>query len=301
MPDFNALQNAFDRGAAPRRSSTSCSTCPFFEGYDLREVPLRERRRLLQAAARRQGQRARALQRRLRRPTPASILAVGLPHGARRRHRQARRCALRVAAHRDLAEAEVQAAPGVRRRRLHRPQPAATAAGRQPAARRARRRRQAGLRRQRRHRLGRETGARAASQADSHRDRSSRRSRPAIRPSRGRWSQARRRQPSAGSSPSWWPRSTFAEWTPDGQIRHASYHGPAHRQAGPQIVTARRPAAIGFAGAAAVAGPSRDAQDRRRRHQGQQRRARDRPEHRPHQARPGALLRDRSPTGSCRT
>ena len=30
-----------------------------------------------------------------------------------------------------------------------------------------------------------------------------------------------RRAASAGSSRSWWPRSTFAEWTPDGQIRHA--------------------------------------------------------------------------------
>lgn len=54
LPDFNALQNALDK-------ASSASICyflfdlPFFEGHDLRRVPLRERRAFLQAYLQRHG------------------------------------------------------------------------------------------------------------------------------------------------------------------------------------------------------------------------------------------------------
>lgn len=48
-PDFNALQNAFDKGKGADRIVYFVFDAPFFQGQDLREVPLRERRRLLQA------------------------------------------------------------------------------------------------------------------------------------------------------------------------------------------------------------------------------------------------------------
>lgn len=46
-PDFNALQNAFDRSSADDITYFLFDV-PFFEGHDLRQVPLRERRQLLQ-------------------------------------------------------------------------------------------------------------------------------------------------------------------------------------------------------------------------------------------------------------
>ncbi|RZL94073.1 MAG: DNA ligase D [Variovorax sp.] len=48
-PDFNALQNAFDRGNGADRIVYFVFDAPFFQGHDLREVPLRERRNLLQS------------------------------------------------------------------------------------------------------------------------------------------------------------------------------------------------------------------------------------------------------------
>lgn len=48
LPDFNALQNAFDRAGAAE-IVYFVFDIPFFEGHDLRATPLRERRRLLQA------------------------------------------------------------------------------------------------------------------------------------------------------------------------------------------------------------------------------------------------------------
>jgi bifunctional non-homologous end joining protein LigD len=47
LPDFNALQNAFDKRAADGISYFLFDQ-PFFDGHDLRHVPLRERRRFLQ-------------------------------------------------------------------------------------------------------------------------------------------------------------------------------------------------------------------------------------------------------------
>ncbi|MDM0059100.1 DNA ligase D [Variovorax fucosicus] len=46
-PDFNALQNAFDRRQGADRIVFFVFDAPFFEGHDLRQVPLRERRQLL--------------------------------------------------------------------------------------------------------------------------------------------------------------------------------------------------------------------------------------------------------------
>jgi bifunctional non-homologous end joining protein LigD len=48
MPDFNALQNAFD-GKATRDIRYFVFDVPYFEGHDLRAAPLRERRALLDA------------------------------------------------------------------------------------------------------------------------------------------------------------------------------------------------------------------------------------------------------------
>ena len=48
LPDFNALQNAFD-GAATRDITYFVFDVPYFEGHDLRLAPLRERRALLES------------------------------------------------------------------------------------------------------------------------------------------------------------------------------------------------------------------------------------------------------------
>ncbi|WP_371436591.1 DNA ligase D [Polaromonas sp.] len=48
-PDFNALQNAFDRGRGAEQIVYFVFDAPFFEGHDLRAVPQRERRQLLKA------------------------------------------------------------------------------------------------------------------------------------------------------------------------------------------------------------------------------------------------------------
>jgi bifunctional non-homologous end joining protein LigD len=48
-PDFNALQNAFDRGQGAGQITYFVFDVPFFEGYDLRAVAQRERRQLLKA------------------------------------------------------------------------------------------------------------------------------------------------------------------------------------------------------------------------------------------------------------
>jgi bifunctional non-homologous end joining protein LigD len=54
IPDFNALQNAFD---ASRTEQILCYLfdVPFFEGYDLRKVPLQDRRRLLRQLVEQRG------------------------------------------------------------------------------------------------------------------------------------------------------------------------------------------------------------------------------------------------------
>jgi bifunctional non-homologous end joining protein LigD len=49
LPSFNALQKAFDRGAGSDAIVLFLFDVPYFEGYDLREVPLGARRQLLMA------------------------------------------------------------------------------------------------------------------------------------------------------------------------------------------------------------------------------------------------------------
>lgn len=49
IPDFNALQNAFDRRKGADRIVYFVFDAPYFEGYDLREVVSRDRRELLKA------------------------------------------------------------------------------------------------------------------------------------------------------------------------------------------------------------------------------------------------------------
>ena len=61
LPEFNALQNAFD-GKATRDITYFVFDVPYFEGHDLRAAPLRERRALLEAFLAAARQRARALQ-----------------------------------------------------------------------------------------------------------------------------------------------------------------------------------------------------------------------------------------------
>ncbi|WP_395321729.1 DNA ligase D [Variovorax sp. UC74_104] len=46
-PDFNALQNAFDRGRGAEHVVFFVFDVPFFEGHDLRSLPLSQRRQLL--------------------------------------------------------------------------------------------------------------------------------------------------------------------------------------------------------------------------------------------------------------
>ena len=48
LTDFNALQNAFDNSRT-RRMLLFLFDVPFYDGYDLRAVPLIERRALLQS------------------------------------------------------------------------------------------------------------------------------------------------------------------------------------------------------------------------------------------------------------
>ena len=133
LPDFNALQNAIDN-AASEAIEYFVFDLPFHDGRDLRKVPLRARRALL----------GELLEKRPSDRDPPQPVVPGdagadarggAQHAARRHHHQAPRRALRVAAQRDLAEAEVRAAPGVRDLRLHRPQRRARR-GRQPLPRR---------------------------------------------------------------------------------------------------------------------------------------------------------------------
>ena len=82
----------------------------------------------------------------------ARRITRGVPPGLGRAHRQARRRALPARPHPGLAEVQVPERPGVRHRRLHRPAEIPHRV-RRAAARLLRRRRQAALRRQGRHRL----------------------------------------------------------------------------------------------------------------------------------------------------
>ena len=117
------LPGAAERAAAPRRPALAFFAFDliYLDGYDLRGVPLTERKAL---AARRCSAKARGIV--ARRPRSARprrrVLRAGLQARARRHHREARRfdlCERR--AHARLAQDQVHPAPGDGDRRLHRP------------------------------------------------------------------------------------------------------------------------------------------------------------------------------------
>ena len=159
--------------------------------------------------AREDGKRSRPPEPDLRRDAGADARS-GAPDASRRDHPEAPRRALRVAAQRDLAQAQVHPAPGVRDLRLHRSRQRRCRSG-QPAPGHLRAG-QARIQRQRRHRLGREGRPRSARETGRARDRPSRRLR-SLRssPAAGRGA---RPVPSAGSSRAWSRRSRFASGRP---------------------------------------------------------------------------------------
>jgi hypothetical protein len=224
-------------------------------------------------------ERAPALQRRCRcrcRQRPGSRL----PAPARRRDCQARRLALPVWAGHGLAQAQVPAAAGVRHRRLHRPG-SPSGRGGQPAAGRARCRRPAGAGRPRRHGLGCRTGPAAVPTPR----------RPASRqlafpPSLGRGRRPLAPRP-GGAGPLGAPRAAGR-----GGLRRLDagrpdppciLHRPAQRQGGPHDHPRR----------AAEAGGDPFDPRRRQAPSHHPSGAGHRPEHRPDEARPCALLRER--------
>ncbi len=158
VPDFNALQNAFD---SSRTEQIICYLfdVPFFEGYDLRKVPLQDRRRLLRQLIEHKG----SDRVRFSEDFPGDVASV-LDNVCRLQLEGV------IAKRRDApyvsrrTETWLKLKCGQRQefvdRRLRRPQ-RRDGRGRQPAARRLRQG-QAGLCRQRRHRLGRQDRPRAA-------------------------------------------------------------------------------------------------------------------------------------------
>jgi bifunctional non-homologous end joining protein LigD len=208
-PDFQALQGAFD-SAAPTASSTTCSTCPICAGHDLRDVPLTQRRAVLQRSARA----SRIANVRFSEvfEVPPRPAGVGLPHRAGRRDRQARDSPYVSRRSQRLDQAQVPAAPGVRDRRLHRAQGLAHR-HRLAAAGRARRRgklRYAGN-------VG--TGFNDGRLRDLRRGWTSW---PPTQPVRSRRHGARGR---TGSSPTLVAEVSFGEWTREGRVRHSVFQG----------------------------------------------------------------------------
>ena len=113
VPDFNLLQNAMDASSSDD-IDYFVFDLPFHGGRDLRKVPLVVAPRPARFAGRGGAGRPRAHEPELRRDAGADARG-GLRDAARGDHRQAAGRALRVVAHRDLAQAQVLAAPGVRR------------------------------------------------------------------------------------------------------------------------------------------------------------------------------------------
>jgi bifunctional non-homologous end joining protein LigD len=118
-PSFNALQNSFDRSRTDD-IVYFLFDAPFFEGHDLRQVPLHERRALLKALFE-QKQPVRLRFSEAFEADPASILQSACGMQLEGPDRQTRGRTVRLRPHRDLAQAQMQAAPGIHRRRFHRP------------------------------------------------------------------------------------------------------------------------------------------------------------------------------------
>ncbi len=149
VPDFNALQNAIDAGTESD-IQYFVFDLPYFKGRDLRQVPLRERRALLRQLVEARPSAARPSESELRRAAGADARGRA-PDAAGRDHAETSRRPLRVGAHRDLAQAEVQRAAGICHLRFHSACRVARR-GRQPAARLLRRQ-DAEIRRKCRHGL----------------------------------------------------------------------------------------------------------------------------------------------------
>ena len=94
IPDFNALQNAFDT-AHTERIVYFLFDVPFFEGYDLRKVPLHSRRALLKRLLDAKGGERVRFSEDFPVP-PAQMLQAACEMKLGRRHRQARGRALRL-------------------------------------------------------------------------------------------------------------------------------------------------------------------------------------------------------------
>ena len=212
-PDFNALQNAFDSARTGA-----------IQLLPVRPALLRRPRPAQRAAARAARRSSPGLLER----APASerirfsenfdadverAAAERLPDAPRRHDRQARRFALCLQAQPHLDQAQVHPSPGVRDRRLDRPE------------RLAHRARLAPARHPRRDAAS--SASPAAWAAASTRARSLRCAR------RSTASPARRRRSSRSRATckGHWVRPTlvaevsFGEWTPDGRIRHSVFHG----------------------------------------------------------------------------
>ena len=132
LPSFGALQQSFEWPSQRRHRVLPLRRPVRRRLRPAQEPPLRAPRRVARAARVapvRQGEAQRELRRRSR--LTARIGVRGRP---RRHHREATRLDLHVATHRCVAQAEVQATPGVRDRRLHRPRECIDP-GRQPVAR----------------------------------------------------------------------------------------------------------------------------------------------------------------------
>ncbi len=116
-PDFNALQKALDGRSDTGPILYFLFDLPFFDGFDLREVELGARREVLKQLLDKRPIRTAALQREFRGRSGVGP-QLRLCDASGRRHRQAYRCAVCFPAHQHLAQAQVQAPPGIRRVRI---------------------------------------------------------------------------------------------------------------------------------------------------------------------------------------
>ena len=198
---------------APARSSYYLFDLPYCDGHDLRSVPLVERRAVLAGLL----ERAPASERiRFSENFDAErrrAAAERLPDAPRGHDRQARRFALCLEAQPHLDQAQVHASPGVRDRRLDRPERLAHRASARSCS------------------ASTTSAASSASPAASAAASTRARSRRCARRSTASPARRRRSSRSRATSRGHWVQPTlvaevsFGEWTPDGRIRHSVFHG----------------------------------------------------------------------------
>ena len=230
LPDFNALQNAFD-GKRTREIRYFVFDVPYFEGHDLRAAPLVERRALLEAFVAQHGSEH------VRFSAAFDADPVNLMRSAEQLKLEgmmAKRADAPYVSRRTDTWLKLK---GKQRQEFviggftDRTGDADAQRDRQPAARRVRRERQAAFGGQRRHRLVGRHRARAEGQAAS-----SSRPRLAVRAARSQPA-ASAAGPNAPACADRWVKPqlvadvSFGDWTPDGSIRHAIFIGLRERQA----------------------------------------------------------------------